>query len=314
MPEPKDALDLILEGGELDDDGNVIEDGETVTKEDLDALKAELAQAKKENHGMLQELKGDRAKRQRAQTELAELRGTVNGILKNRNAELDKTVVPEEALRTAVTYDDDGDAYVELDKATKPMFDDLKNEIKELKNFITQTNQATQASAQGDALIASIVGEKPEYGAAYGTYQAAHKWLDNRVVAWQNANGVTEPMSGGQALDFVFQDDKEFNEAFPTLNIADILLAEDSEYQLRQMLHNVTEGSNPDFKKPDTRFQKLMKQPSGLGANANAKTEISVVEKAGNLAATDIMALSDEAAEQLEKAMAREESSEGIKF
>jgi hypothetical protein len=38
------------------------------------------------------------------------------------------------------------------------------------------------------------------------------------------------------------------------------------------------------------------------------------LDKAGNLGATDIMALSDEAAEQLEKAMLREEKSEGIKF
>jgi hypothetical protein len=76
----------------------------------------------------------------------------------------------------------------------------------------------------------------------------------------------------------------------------------------------MSKGSTPEFKRPDSRFQKVLNKPSGLGETANAKAEVSVVEKAGNLGSIDIMALSDEAAEQLEKAMLREENAEGITF
>jgi len=121
-------------------------------------------------------------------------------------------------------------------------------------------------------------------------------------------------LTGGEALDYVFTDASEFNETFPGVNIADILFAEDSQYQLRTMLDNVSKGSTPELKRPDARFQKVLNKPSGLGANANANAELSVVDKAGNLSSMDIMALSDEAAAQLEAAMFREEKAEGIKW
>jgi hypothetical protein len=314
----KDALDKILDGDidgldtlEDDDDGK-----EAISKADLKALQDQLAAKDKEIHGMLTELKGDRAKRQTAQRELAELKGTVNGILQTRNAALEGAVTPDadKELKAAVEYTDDGDGYIQLDQALNPVVDKLSQEIKELKDYILQTDQARQADAQGDALIQSIVGEKPEYSSAYSRYKSAHKWLDDRVTAWQNANGVQRPLTGGEALDYVFTDASEFNETFPGMDIADVLFAEDSQYQLRTMLDNVSKGSTPDLKRPDTRFQKVLGKPSGLGSNANANAEVSVVEKAGNLGSVDIMALSDEAAAQLEAAMLREEKSEGIKY
>ena len=316
---PKDALDKILDGDLdlFDEDGNPIEpdDGLDVpTAEDFKALQEKLEAVEKEKHGMLKTVQSERTKRQSASTELAELRGTVNGILQTRKQ---GALVPEpkdEALKAAVKYTDDGDGYIDLDGAINPVVDKLSQEIKELKEYIVQTDQTRQVDEQGEQLIQSIVGEKPEYGAAYGAYKAAHKWLDDRVTAWQNANNVQRPLTGGEALDYVFQDDKEFQEAFPGVAIADVLFAEDSQYQLRTMLDNMSKGSTPELKKPDSRLQKLMNKPSGLGEAANAKAEVSVVERAGSLSSTDIMALSDEAADQLEKAMLREERAEGIKF
>jgi hypothetical protein len=316
----KDALDRILDGDLdlTDEDGNPIDPDEGVmddmpSAEDFQALQDKLDAVEKEKHGMLKTVQSERQKRQGVQQDLAELRGTVNTILQTRKQGA-SDLEPDVDLRAAVEYSDDGDGYVKLDEALNPVVDKLTQEIKELKDYISQSEQTREADAQGNALIQSIVGEKPEYSSAYGRYQSAHKWLDDRVTAWQNANGVQRPLTGGEALDYVFQDDKEFNEAFPGMNIADVLFAEDSQYQLRTMLDNVSKGSTPEFKSPDSRFQKVLNKPSGLGDTANANAEVSVVDKAGNLGATDIMALSDEAAEQLEKAMLREEKSEGIKF
>ena len=308
----KDVLDKILDG-DIED----LEDEEDeFTIEEYKALQEKLEASKKETQGMLSTIKSERAKRQQSASELAELKGTVNGILQARNASFDNAAAQKKDadLRASVEYTDDGDGYINLDGAINPVVDKLSQEIKELKDYITQTDQTRQADAQGDALIQSIVGEKPEYGAAYSKYKNAHKWLDDRVTAWQDANGVQRPLTGGEALDYVFTDASEFNETFPGVDIADILFAEDSQYQLRTMLDNVSKGSTPELKRPDARFQKVLNKPSGLGANANANAELSVVDKAGNLSSMDIMALSDEAAAQLEAAMLREEKAEGIKW
>jgi DNA repair exonuclease SbcCD ATPase subunit len=223
----RDALDAILDGDLdlVDDDGNPIDPDDDrddlPSVEEFRALQEKLEAVEKEKHGMLKTVQSERQKRQGVQQDLAELKGTVNTILQTRKQGA-SDLEPDVNLKAAVEYSDDGDGYVALDEALNPVVDKLTQEIKELKDYISQSEQTREADAQGNALIQSIVGEKPEYSSAYGryqSYQSAHKWLDDRVTAWQNANGVQRPLTGGEALDYVFQDDKEFNEAFPGMNV-----------------------------------------------------------------------------------------------
>jgi hypothetical protein len=67
--------------------------------------------------------------------------------------------------------------------------------------------------------------------------------------------------------------------------------------------------------KPDSRFQQVLKKPSGLGKSANAKGgETPLSERAGNMSATDILSLSDEQIAALERSLLKEEETDGVVY
>ncbi len=132
-------------------------------------------------------------------------------------------------------------------------------------------------------------------------------------------NNIQGTLSSGQALDHVFTDDltKEFESEFENIDLVDVVTAEDSQHHFRKMLSNVANPTTPDNNddKPDSRFQQVLQKPSGLGKSANAKSgELPLSERAGNMSATDILNLSDDQITALEKALLREEETDGVKF
>jgi hypothetical protein len=93
----------------------------------------------------------------------------------------------------------------------------------------------------------------------------------------------------------------------------DVTTAEDSQHHFRQMLSHTADKLAPS--EPDSRLTQVLNKPSGLGKSANAKAgEIPLSEKVSQLSATDIMNLTDAQIEALQKSLANEEQTDGIKF
>jgi len=315
-----DFLDEILD---KDEDGEELD--VPAKTSDLSTLKAEIAELNKEKAGLLKGVKAERSKRQEISGKLSQLTETVNGLLSSREAAA-KSVVDDaagSAKGLPVTWTEDGEGFIDTDKLDE-VLNPYKNEILNLKQQLEQTNSRAAADTEAEKVRRAIVGEDERYDKAYSKYQAARKWVVDQVADFANRNNVQRAMTSGEALDYVFDEGDaltEFESAFPGMNIEDIVTAEDSKRHFRNTMGRVadalnpSEDLNPNVKKADSRFQKVLNKPSGLGSTTNAKAgNLSVMDKLASLTSSDLMEMDDATVAKLEAAIAAEEKSEGVNF
>ena len=313
MPGEKDLLDDLL----LD---KVDDDPATFDPKEMEDLKTALADLEKEKQGLLKGVKDERRKRQELKGRLDEVTSTVNHILTTKEEQaaqsLDKQV---EATVNGipVEFTEDGDAFLPTEKITA-ITSPYEDKIQELEDKIEQLGAGADQRAEAQSTINSIVGENENYGAAYSKYQTARKWVEDKVIDFQRMNNIQGTLSSGQALDHVFNDElkQEFESTFESIDLVNIITAEDSKHHFREMLSNVAESTTPKpDNKPDSRFQKVLQKPSGLGKSANAKGgETPLSERAGTMSTEDIMGLSDEQIAALERSLLKEEETDGVRF
>jgi hypothetical protein len=188
----------------------------------------------------------------------------------------------------------------------------------ELEQKLEYLSAAGDQRARAQKTIETIVGENEGYGGAYNKYRSARQWVEDKVVDFQRMNNIQGTLSSGQALDHVFNDDltQEFDSTFDGIDLVDVITAEDSTSHFRRMLSNMSKDMTPKpDNQPDSRFQKVLQKPSGLGKSANAKGgELPLSERAGNMSPSDILSLSDSQIEALEKALLKEEETDGVQF
>ncbi len=203
------------------------------------------------------------------------------------------------------------------------MIEPYQSKINELEQSLQLTKQATAADQEAEKVKSAIIGEDERFFTAHSKYQAARKWVSDQVVDFSRQSGINHELTSGQALDFVFNKElqSEFGEKFEDMNLVDVVTAEDSQHHFRQMLTNTVEAGEPttdDSKldpKIDSRFQKVLNKPSGLGNQANAKAGVlSISEKMASLTTEEILGLTDAQAAAFEKALLEEEKSDGVKF
>jgi hypothetical protein len=309
----KDLLDDLLTD-ENDDDG----EGTGKESDEAKALKEELAALKKENHGLLTTVKKERGKRQNSDGRLEQLTATVNGIIeqnKSGAADLQTKAEADDGLR--VLYNDDGEPYLPTE-SLNTLLSQQQQEINQLKEALQITASQSTAVAEAEKAKMAIVGKDESYGPAYTKYQTARRWVESAVDQWQHETGnVGKQVGSGYALDHIFDASlrEQFNAEFPDMDIFTIVTAEDGLGHFERTLQSLAPKADEttELKKPDSRFKQVMDKPSSLGKTANAKTEPSIFERAGNLSATDIGELSDAQVAALEKAM-RSEENDGITF
>jgi DNA repair exonuclease SbcCD ATPase subunit len=310
--------DLFIDGDNNDGGGNDLD------PEELKSLKDALAEKDKQINGLLQTVKADRRKRQETKGQLDQLTSTVNSILAQReelNQQLDDGSRSGSSKGTIngipVEFNDDGDAFVPQDKL-EALTSKYEEKIQELEQSLLLTNQNQQQTAQAQAAVQQMVGEDERYAPVYSKYQNARKWVNDRVIDFQTENNINGAFTSGQALTHVFDENPalqdEFAKRYPDFDLAQVATAEDSPYHFKTMLKS-TAGKLGSLKQPDERFRKVMSKPSGLGKSTNAKGgELSLAERVASLSATDIMKLSDDQLEALQKFMADDEQRDGIKF
>jgi hypothetical protein len=312
MPE-KDLLDDLLEPVEDPKPG--------LNNEELASMKEQLEALEKEKQGLLKGVKEERRKRQELKGRLDEVTTTVNHILTTKEElaaqQLEAKTAEANVNGIPVEFTDDGDAFVPTDKLTA-LTSQYEEKIKDLEDKLEQVDGAANQRAEAQNTINSIVGENEAFGPAYGKYQSARKWVEDKVIDFQRLNNIQGALSSGQALDHVFDDDmkQEFESTFENIDLVDVITAEDSIHHFRTMLSNMAEAMTPKSdNKPDSRFQQVLKKPSGLGKSANAKGgETPLSERAGNMSATDILSLSDEQIAALERSLLKEEETDGVVY
>jgi len=292
--------------------------GPSFDPKEMEDLKAQLADLEKEKQGLLRGVKDERRKRQELKGRLDQVTESVNDILTTRDKLAsqgqDKTT---EAIVNGipVEFTDDGEAFLPADKwnaVISPYEEKIRSLEDQIEALATQNSQVAQA----EKIKNSIVGENESYQPAYRKYQSARQWVEDRVIDFQRVNNIQGTLSSGQALDHVFDDDlrQEFTSQFGNIDLVDVVTAEDSTHHFRRMLDSMANAMTPKTdNKPDSRFQKVLNKPSGLGKAANAKGgEIPLSDRAGSMSSRDIMSLSDEQIAALEKALLREEETDGV--
>jgi hypothetical protein len=317
----------MAKGKEIDILDELLKEEEPVkepTADDIKALTEQVATLEKEKNGLLQDAKKERKKRQQISGEHQKLTQTVSSILEQRDATLNtiKGAVqpePNKPVELPVTYNEDGDGFVKgIDKTVQSVTAPYEQRIAQLEAAIQNMSTRQTAETEANQVINSLVGQKEEYGPAYGKYQTARKWANDKVVEFQKENGIQGIVEPGQALDHIFDDDLEtqFNEQFPGVDLETVVMAETSTRAFNKMLKSISTPVEPAKKQlsdDGSKFQKVMKKPSGLGATANEGGQ-SIMDKIGELSSDDYMNLSDKQVEALQAAMLAEEKRDGIKF
>jgi chromosome segregation ATPase len=239
MPE-KDLLDDLLEPVEDPKPG--------LNNEELASMKEQLEALEKEKQGLLKGVKEERRKRQELKGRLDEVTTTVNHILTTKEElaaqQLEAKTAEANVNGIPVEFTDDGDAFVPTDKLTA-LTSQYEEKIKDLEDKLEQVDGAASQRAEAQNTINSIVGENEAFGPAYGKYQSARKWVEDKVIDFQRLNNIQGALSSGQALDHVFDDDmkQEFNSTFENIDLVDVITAEDSIHHFRTMLSNMAEAT-----------------------------------------------------------------------
>ena len=314
--------DLLSEliGDETQNETSLLSDN----AEDVEALKTQVDSLQKEKQGLLAATKAERTKRQATASRLEQLEGAVSGILSQRQQKGTESLSVHEAAVAQkkglpVVYDDDGNGWVDQD-AVNNLVSPYEQKITYLETKLQQVNTASQAQDAADKVREGIIGEDERYGFAAGKYRAARKWVEDAVFDFAKENGVKRAMTSGEALDYVLDKElrDEFSELHKGIDIVDVVTAEDSQDHFRRMLSNVADVTSPkEDPEPrmDSRFQEVLRKPSNLGKNANAKAgQLSVMDKVENLSAEDISNMSDKDINTILEAMGREEKEDGVRF
>ena len=331
--EDLDPTKLFNEEDDDADDKSEKNDDDDSDKADEDDKKEENSLSpedwKRERAGLLKGITEERKKRQEFQRRLDTLTGTVNTILDKRsNQDADESGEKKKQVAIPIEVDEEGNDVLPVDKLDV-ILSPYKKEIENLRQMISANQQYTQSQTEQNRALQEILGEDEQFPKAYQKYTKARNWANQRVVEWQQDNGYSGAMTADQALDYVFTPEleAEFQEAFPGADLDSIVGMGQRAFRksLKSLISKTPETPSDDEPEDDkkkdrkkeeqSRFQKVLKKPSGLAESRNSKKgQLSVAERASSLSAKDFLELTDKEAEMLEQALLDEEKSDGVKF
>lgn len=291
---------------------------------DITTLQAQLEAIQREKDGLLKGIQEERKKRQEFKGRLDQLTSTVNAILEQRTkGAADLTGEQKKQIKgITVEFDEDGNAYLPSEKLAA-ILTPYQRKIMELEERSTATAQQTQQQAEANRVLQQILSEDASYPTAFNSYQKAREWANQKVIEFQMENELRGPMTGEQALDYVFNPEleTEFNTLFPGADLEAVV--GNSKRAFRKALKSLAPATQTDetpivqTKKPaaNSQFKKVLNKPSGLGATKNAKGgDLGVTDRLAELGSQDIMNLSDKEIRALEQALLAEEKTGGIRF
>lgn len=303
------------------------EEEEEITVDPAAELKKQLDDIQRERDGLLKGMKDERRKRQEFQGRFDQLSQTVNAILEQRSrGAADQTGADSTKVSKGiqVEFDEDGNAFLP-EENMQAVLTPYQKKIMELEQKLAATSGQMKAETEGQRVLQQILSEDAAFPAAHAEYVKAREWANQRVVDYQLDNNLTGPMNGEQALDLVFDEtaEAEFTKAFPGADLDAVVGNSQRAFRkaLRSLAPKETAAAEPTTETAptqkattDSRFQKVLNKPSGLGSAKNSKSAPALSERVGQLSHQDILSLNDSDIEALQEAMLAEEKSEGIRF
>jgi hypothetical protein len=292
----------------LDEDDDDFED-EKSADDKIAELTEIVSDLKNENKGLLKAKQDEKRKRQEHQSKLSKIEEKLNAIIESKN----KTTQTVESITDkglTLEFTEDGVPFVPKDKLTE-LVDPTQEKIKDLEKQIQAAITSGQAAMQADKFVRDVLSEDERYPAVYKKYKDALKWVENKVIDYQNENDLRGKLTSAQAMDLVFKPNpklkEEFINEFEDMSLISVIIAQDSEEFFRSMLDsNLPKNKTND---DNVRFNKVRQKPSSLvnSPKSSKGDELSVVDKLDSLSTTDIYNLKDTQINSLLEALREEE-------
>jgi len=293
--------------------------GEQDDKKDDSTFEDQIANLEKSKAGVLAAKVAETKKRQDIEKELAvmsakndQFQKTVSDILAKRE-ELRADAEPAtEASKIILDIDDDGNASLPEDiianlvqKAMNPTAEELRSKNAALEDRL---NRKDIVSAH-ELAVNKVVSEDPDFSVAQKNLNTMVNWVADLAINYQEANNLSPPKDAIEAIARLEGTEVEdaFNEQFPYLRMAVIVLSRTTNGNLRHALKSISKlnkAAAPEPKEENTKetqdkkirlARKLASKPADLGSLQNTKTQNLSIDQLSRLTASDILDLDDAA-------------------
>uniref|UniRef100_A0A6M3XP34 Uncharacterized protein n=1 Tax=viral metagenome TaxID=1070528 RepID=A0A6M3XP34_9ZZZZ len=291
----------------------------------LEGLQSSFSELEKKFKGQYKNLKTERQKRQDIEAKHTQLTQTLTEILEKRRAKTDTTeqFKPDQDVprNLPIEFDDDGNAFVPVEKLTelqKKQLDPLVKKLSTVESALLSTAQTSEADRAIRRLVDGVVGQNQELVTALGEFPKAWKWLDTTLDQKFDELGIDPKavQSIEQLVDVC--DETGVSDAFEAqygTDIGTFIRANTyrSRSDLKRALTSVASkmgGSQSAEKKTEINptLKKIAQKASGLGNVRNAKSSSALsLDELAERRYMDLVDLPDEEWAKLDKLMQEDE-------
>ena len=269
---------------------------------DIDSLKAELAELRNANQGLLRAVQEERRKRQEHDGRLSQ----ITELLAQAKSRTDPEKPEKEKLpNIPVEIGDDGEAYIRPDVLQEFLKRNLKTveePVKEIREELEQTRAAYEQERAFNQIVNEVISRDESYPTAYTQLQKAASWVNEQVKAMQEAADLTGYVPTQVALEALAGSavEEEFHKLFPGADFERTIRAFDSKYDLMRAVDSFAKSTKKDKLTLDPqKAKKTMSKPSNLGSARGGTKGGIEVETLETLSPEDIENLTPQEREKL---------------
>lgn len=148
-----------------------------------------------------------------------------------------------------IEYDEAGNPYVpdsEVQKLTAgygAAIETLQNQNRTLAGILQQMGHERQSQSNSDAAIQEVIGSKQGYDKAHTKLQNARAFINQKVTELQEQAGVEGYFTAAQVIGMLDNElsdmVKEFEQAYPNIDIERVIRSYESQRDLRTALDSI---------------------------------------------------------------------------
>lgn len=153
--------------------------------------------------------------------------------------------------KVILDYDEDGNPVLDTEQLAELDAERaaLEARIDQLTQALLVVSQQQQDAASQTSIVDNLIAGDANKQAAYTKIQSAYDFLNRATIQWQEENDFEGQMMNPYEMLDEFSGtsvEKEFNEKFPELSMEDVIAADNSATQLKNVLDQVAiEVSKP---------------------------------------------------------------------
>jgi len=307
------------EGAEPEGDGAGGEEepeGEEEPPSDIESLKAELAELKNANRGLLTTIQEERRRRQEHDGRFAQL----TELLQQARAKSDggeEKSDQKKIVNLPFEVDEDGNIVTDekaFKEFLKKSLGDIDKPVQEIREELDQTRAYYEQERAFNRIVQDVVSKDESYPQAYQKLQRAADWINQQVIAMQEAAGIPGEIPTNVALEALAgtQVEQEFQKMFPGVDFERTVRAYDSKYDLARAVDSFAKaGSIKGNTAPaidPKKAKATMRKPAGPGGvkNVGAVGDKISADNLPDITPEDIMRMTPAEREKLERILEQE--------